>query len=73
MIYVKECSVFLSGCFKISGLAFSSLNHFEFIFVYGVKECSNLIVLCVSVNFSSNIVEETVFFPLYVLASFVIY
>ena len=57
----------------VSGLAFSSLNHFEFIFVYGVKECSNLIVLHVSVNFSSNIVEETIFSPSYVLASSVMY
>ena len=57
----------------VSGLAFSSLNHFEFIFVYGAKECSNLIVLHVSVNFSSNIVEETIFSPSYVLASSVMY
>ena len=31
--------------FVLSDLAFRSLFHFEFIFVCGVKKCSNLIVL----------------------------
>ena len=29
------------GVFIVSGLAFRSLTHFEFLFVYGVRECSN--------------------------------
>ena len=30
--------------FTVSGLTFMSLTHFEFIFVYGVRECSNFIL-----------------------------
>ena len=36
----------------VSGLTFRSLIHFEFISVYGVRECSNFIVLHVAVQFS---------------------
>ena len=35
-----------------SGLTFRSLIHFEFIFVYGVREGYNLILLHVAVHFS---------------------
>ena len=35
----------------VSGLTFRSLIHFEFIFVYGVRECSNFILLHVAVQF----------------------
>ena len=35
--------MFSSKCFIVSGLTFRSLMHFEFIFVYSVKECSNYI------------------------------
>ena len=31
-----------------------SVLHFEFIFVYGVRECSNLILLYVAVQFSQH-------------------
>ena len=51
---------------------FSSLIHFEFIFVYGVKECSNFIFLHVAVVFPAPFIEETVFSPLNSLASFVV-
>ena len=30
--------IFASKCFIVSGLTFRSLIHFEFIFVYGVRE-----------------------------------
>ena len=33
--------MFSSKSFIVSGLTFWSLIHFEFIFVYGVRECSN--------------------------------
>ena len=33
---------------------FRSLIHFEFIFVYGVRECSNFILLHVAVQFSQR-------------------
>ena len=34
---MKKCSVFSSRSFTASGLTFRSLIHFEFIFVYGVR------------------------------------
>ena len=40
--------MFSSKSFIVSGLTFRSLIHFEFIFVYGVKECSNFIFLHVA-------------------------
>ena len=40
--------------FIVSGLTFRSLNHFEFIFVNGVKKCSNFILLDVAVQFSQH-------------------
>ena len=48
MIYVKEYSISSSRYFMVSGLTFGSLNCFEFIFEYGVRESSNLIVLLVA-------------------------
>ena len=41
--------MFSSKSFIVSSLTFKSLIHFEFIFVYGVKECSNFILLHVAV------------------------
>ena len=51
---------------------FKSLSHFEFIFVYGERVCSNFIYMRLS-NFPVPLAEETVIFPLYqyILASFV--
>ena len=37
--------IFSSRSFIVSGLAFRSLIHFEFIFVYGVRKCSSFILL----------------------------
>ena len=48
-----------------------SLSQFEFIFVYGVRVCSNFIDLHQAVpTFPTPLAEETVFSPLYILASF---
>ena len=44
--------MFSSKSFIVSGLTFRSLIHFEFIFVYGVRECSNFILLHVAIQFS---------------------
>ena len=44
--------MFSSKSFIVSDLAFRSLIHFEFIFVYGVRECSKFIPLHVAVQFS---------------------
>ena len=43
--------VFSSRHFIVFRLTFRSLIHFEFIFVYGVRECSNFILLHVAVQF----------------------
>ena len=43
MIYVL--SMISSRSFIVSGLTFRCLIYFEFIFVYGVRKCSSLILL----------------------------
>ena len=40
------------------------LNHFEFIFVYSVRECSNFIGLHVAVQFSQHFLLKRLSFPL---------
>ena len=40
--------------FLVSGLTLRSLLHFEFIFVYDVRECSNFILLHGAVQFSQH-------------------
>ena len=40
--------MFSSKSFIVSGLAFRSLIHFEFIFVYGVRKYSNFVLLHVA-------------------------
>ena len=55
MIYVKEgLPMFSSKSIIVSDLTFRSLMHFEFIFVYGVRECSNFILLHVAVQFCQH-------------------
>ena len=44
--------MFSSKSFIRSGLTFRSLIHFDFIFVYGVRKCSNFILLYVGIQFS---------------------
>ena len=51
-------------------LTFRSLIHFEFIFVFGVRKCSNFILLHVVVQFSEHFLKKF-FSPFYILASFV--
>ena len=46
--------MFSSRSFMVSGLSFMSLIHFQFIFVYGVRKCSNFILLHVAVQFSQH-------------------
>ena len=43
--------MFSSKSYMVSGLTFRSLIHFEFIFVYGVREYSNFILSHVVVQF----------------------
>ena len=63
--------MFSSRSFTVSGLTFRSLIHFEFIFVYGDRKCSSFILLQVVDQSSQHHLLEIVFFPLYILASFV--
>ena len=46
--------VFSSKSYIFSGLTFRFLIHFEFIFVSGVRSCSNFILLHVAVQFSQH-------------------
>ena len=46
--------MFSSKSFIVSGLTFRSLIHFQFIFVYGVRKCSNFILLHIVVQFSQQ-------------------
>jgi len=46
--------MFSSKNFIVSGLTLRSLIHFQFTFVYGVKKCSNFILLHVAVQFSQH-------------------
>ena len=58
--------------FIVSGLTFRSLIHFEFIFVYGVRKCSNFILFTPSCPvFLPPVTVEIVFSPLFIQVSFV--
>ena len=46
--------MFSSKSFIVSGLTFRSLIHFEFISLYGVRQCSSFILLYVFVQFSQH-------------------
>ena len=54
--------MFSSKSFIFQGLTFRSLSHF--IFVYGVRKCSNLIVLHVAVQFSKHRLLKRLFLPI---------
>ena len=65
-------TIFSSKSSLVCGLTFRSLIHFEFIFVYGAKECSNFhAFMCSCLVFPAPFIEKAVFAPLYILASFV--
>ena len=46
--------VFSSKSLIVSGLILRSLIHFEFIFVYGVRKCTDLILLHAAIQFSQH-------------------
>ena len=71
MIYVIECSAYVPISFIVSGLTFRALIHFEFTFVYGIRKCSNFILLQVAIQFSQHHLLKKLFAPLYILPSFV--
>ena len=47
-------SIFSSKSFIVSSLTFRSLIHFELTFVYGIRECSNFILLHGAVQLSQH-------------------
>ena len=58
MVYVRECLgyIFSLKSFLVSSLIFKRfLIHFEFIFVHGVRGCSNFILLHVAILTPSSI------------------
>ena len=61
-----------SRSFMVSCLMFKSLSHFEFIFAYGERVCSNFIDLHVAVQLSQHHLLKRLFSPLYILASSVV-
>ena len=59
-IYVRDCSMLSSKRFRASGLTFRSLIHSEF--VYGIRECSNFILLHTAVqSFQQNLLKRLSF------------
>ena len=56
--------IFSSRSFMTSGLTFKSLIHFKFIFVYGVRRWSRVILLHVAVQFSQYHLLKRLYFPL---------
>ena len=57
------CLCFPLRVLIVSGFTFRSWIHFEFIFVYGVEECSNLILLHIAVQFSQHSLLKKMYFP----------
>ena len=67
---LEEISAYVSSMsFIISSLIFRSLNHFEFIFVYGGRKFHSFTCSCPVLP--APLMEETIFSPLYILTSFV--
>ena len=57
--------MFSSRSFIVSGLTFRTLIHFEFIFVYGVRNCSSFILLQVVDEFSQHHLLDCLFSIVY--------
>ena len=58
--------MFSSRSFIFYGLTFRCLIHFEFIFVYGVRKCSNFILLYVAVQFSQQHLLKRLSLPYFI-------
>ena len=61
--------MFSSKSFIVSGLTFRSLIYFEFIFVYGVRNCSNVILLHIAVQFCQRYLLKRLSLPHYIFLS----
>jgi len=58
-------SMLSSVSFMVSSLIFKSLIYFEFIFVYGFRECSSFILLYIAVQFSQHHLLKRLFSIVY--------
>ena len=57
-------SIFSFASFKVSGLTFQSLIHFEFIFIYIVRKCSSFGLFLVGVPYGQHhLLKKLVFSP----------
>ena len=61
VIYVRVFCLFSSRSFIVSGPMFRSLIPFELIFVCGIRDCSNFILLYVAVWFSQHCLLKRLF------------
>ena len=52
--FISECSAYSSRSFMASSLTFSSLIHFEFIFIYSMRQCSIFSLSHRAVQFSQH-------------------
>ena len=58
--------LFSSSSYMNSNLIFKSLIHLEVMFVYGIKQCSNFILLHVAVQFLQHYLLKRLSFLYYV-------
>ena len=69
---MKLSLMFSSKDFIVWSLIFRFLTHFEFIFVYGVREGSDIILLHVVIQFSQHHFLKRVSFPLEKMVNFML-
>ena len=62
VLWQSVLRMFSSRSFEVSDFTFRSLILFEFIFIYTVRKCSNLILLYVAVQFSWHHLSKRLFF-----------
>ena len=62
-IYVSVLPMFSSKSFVVSGLTYRSSISFEYIFVYGMRKCSNFFLLHVTVLFYQDCLLKRLPFP----------
>ena len=55
--------MFSSKSVTVSDLTFRTLIHFEFIFVYGIRKCSNFILWHVVIHFTQHYLLKKLSFP----------
>ena len=71
--FMSECvlPIFYSRSFMVLSFIFKSLRHFEFIFIYGVRVCSNSMIYMWLSNFSNTTCWRDCLFP--IVYSYLIY